>query len=148
MNYLYEKVAYLRGLAEGMEINDDTNEGKLLLNILEVLEDFADSMDLLDDKVKELNDYMEAIDEDLGDVEDEIFDEIEDDEEYEDIDFIEIECPNCHEIIYLDEDFMDKDDEDNEIICPNCHENITIEENYDENECNGGCCDHSHYHDS
>jgi len=149
LNYLYEKVAYLKGLAEGMEINDETKEGKLLLSILDAFEDFADSIEILDNKVEELHDYVEAIDEDLSDIEDELFDEIddEDDEEYEDIDFIEVECPNCHEILYLDEDFMCRDDEDNEVICPSCREKIVIDENccndYEEN-----CCNHSNHHDS
>ena len=38
MAYLSEQVAYLRGLADGMKIDDSTNEGKLLLKIVDVLE--------------------------------------------------------------------------------------------------------------
>ena len=36
-----EKVAYLKGLAEGMELNTDKKEGKLLAAIIDVLEDIA-----------------------------------------------------------------------------------------------------------
>ncbi|HHY90770.1 MAG TPA: hypothetical protein GX503_03820 [Clostridiales bacterium] len=141
MNQLYEKVAYLKGLAEGMGIKDDTKEGKLLLSILEAFEEFADSIEMLDNEVAELHDYVEAIDEDLSDIEEELFGEDdEDDEEYEDIDFVEVECPHCHEILYLDEDFMCNDDEENEVICPNCREKIVI----DENCCNDDDDEHNH----
>ena len=34
-----ERVAYLKGLAEGMELNTDKREGKLLAAIIDVLED-------------------------------------------------------------------------------------------------------------
>ena len=36
-----ERVAYLKGLAEGMELNTDKREGKLLAAIIDVLEDIA-----------------------------------------------------------------------------------------------------------
>lgn len=146
MNYLYERVAYLRGLAEGMEVSDESKEGKLLLNIIDILEDFADAIDELKEEVTDLDEYVETLDEDLADVEDEVFGELEedeDDEEDEDIDFVEVECPNCHEVIYLDEDLI-YNEEDSEVICPSCHEKIHIEE-CDEHDHSHGCCGHHHH---
>lgn len=119
MNTIREKVSYVRGLADGLEIKDDTKEGKVIISILEVLDDIADAIETLDSSQSELDEYVDAIDEDLADVEDEVFGEDECDE---DDGFIEIECPNCHETVYLDEDLFD--DEDEEIVCPNCHEPI------------------------
>ena len=42
MDYLLQKVAYLRGLVDGLEIEESTKEGKVLLNIVDTLEVFAD----------------------------------------------------------------------------------------------------------
>jgi DNA-directed RNA polymerase subunit delta len=47
MKYLYERVSYLRGLADGLQISEDTKEGKLLIQIVDVLEDFADAVNEL-----------------------------------------------------------------------------------------------------
>ena len=44
MKYLYEEVAYLKGLAEGLEISKETKEGKIIHKIIDVLESFADSI--------------------------------------------------------------------------------------------------------
>ena len=44
MKYLYEEVAYLKGLAEGLEISKETKEGKIIHKIIDVLENFADSI--------------------------------------------------------------------------------------------------------
>jgi signal transduction histidine kinase len=122
METIRQKVSYIRGLADGLDIKDSTKEEKVLKVIIDVLEDIADAIEDLDSAQVELDEYVEAIDEDLADVEEEIYGE-----EAEDGDdgFVEVECPNCHETVYLDEDLYD--DEDEEIICPNCHEPIHIE---------------------
>ena len=44
MDYLYQRVSYLKGLAEGLGIDEESKEGKLLLHIIDALEDFADVM--------------------------------------------------------------------------------------------------------
>ena len=49
-----EKVAYLRGLADGLKLTDTTAEGKVLLNVIEVLDDLALSVTDLEDAVEEL----------------------------------------------------------------------------------------------
>lgn len=140
MNYLYERVSYLRGLADGMELSEESKEGKLLLNMLDVLEDFADAINEIHDDVKDLDDYVETIDEDLAVVEDEVFEEIADEDfDEDDIDFIEFKCPNCKEIIYLDENLLNNRDDETEIICPSCHEKVYVEESCDHDNC---CCNH------
>lgn len=86
MDYLFQKVSYLQGLADGLEVDETTNEGKLLLQIIDVLGEFAEVLDeVIEDQV-DLEDYVNFIDEDLADLEDEIY-EIDDDyEDYDDID--------------------------------------------------------------
>ena len=120
MDYLFERVAYLRGLRDGSGFSEDTKEGKVLLEIVDILGEFADSIVELADKQDELEEYAEAIDEDLSDLEDDFYDD--EDEDDDGIDFIEISCPSCGEEIEIDEDLLY--DEESDIICPVCDEVI------------------------
>jgi len=123
MDTIKQKVSYIRGLVDGLEIDESTKEGKVLLAIIDALEEIADGIEDMDAAYAELDDYVEAIDEDLADLEKEVYgDECDDDD---DDGFIEVKCPNCNETVYLDEDLFD--DEDEEIMCPNCHEPIHFE---------------------
>lgn len=140
MEYLYERVSYLKGLAEGLKIDESTDQGKLVTKIIDVLSDFADAINELSDTQNELDEYVEAIDEDLSNVEDEIYGDEDDscgfDEDEEDYDYIELECPHCKETVYLDEDLVESGEQ---LICPNCHEAIELETGCEH--CDG---DHSH----
>ena len=69
MDYLIEKVAYLKGLMDGLEIDDRTNEGKILVNIVDILHDIVHEIDDLNASKDELDEYIQTIDEDLSDVE-------------------------------------------------------------------------------
>ena len=117
MKHLYEEVAYLKGLAEGLEISNDNKEGKIIHKIVDVLESFADAIVELEEEQIELIDYVESIDEDLADIEDDIYEEDEDDEDDE-FNYIEMECPSCNDFVEIDEDLLY--DEDVDIVCPNC----------------------------
>lgn len=110
---LKEKVAYLVGLAEGLNL-EESKEAKLLNNIIDVLQDFAEAVQELDELYNELEEYLEAIDTDLEDLETDYYETDEDE-----TDFFEFQCPNCNETVYLDESLMDE-----EIFCPNCHNKI------------------------
>jgi hypothetical protein len=138
MNYLKEKVAYLKGLADGMQISDATNEGKLLKAIIDVLEDVAISVDDVEEVQEQLSEQMDEMDEDLAEIERLVFDdecdceECEDDDDGEDDDEVnEFDCPNCGESIVLEEAFINKDS----ILCPHCHKEIEIEWTCDCEEC-------------
>lgn len=102
-----EKVAYLKGLMEGMNLNADSNEGKLFLAIADVLDEIALEVEDLTDEVMELGDGLDVISDDLGDVEDIVYDEDEDDYEDEEDDEDDEEecyattCPECEEEIFL-----------------------------------------------
>lgn len=135
MSYLKEKVAYLKGLAEGMHINETTNEGKLLKAIIDVLEDVALSVEDIEEIQDELGQQVDTIDEDLAEIEKVVYDEegcdcgCEDDEDTE----ADIQCPHCKEDITIDLD--DIDDEKSTIECPKCHEDIQIEWDCSCDEC-------------
>lgn len=127
MKYLYERVSYLRGLADGLQIDEDTKEGKLFLQIVDVMEEFSDAINELAEAHDELDEYVECIDEDLAEVEEEVFDDYYyDDYDYDEgEDFIEVECPNCEHTVFVEEEVIE--DNDTDIICPNCHEPIYLE---------------------
>ncbi len=127
MKYLYEEVSYLKGLAEGLNISKETNEGKIIHKIIDVLDSFADSIVELDEQQCDLAEYVESIDEDLSDIEDDIYDE-EIDEDGDNLSFIEMECPNCNDLVEVDEALLYDDEVD--VVCPNC--NLTILSSDDE----------------
>ncbi len=138
MKYLYEEVAYLKGLAEGLEISKETKEGKIIHKIVETLESFADAIVELEEEQTDLAEYIESIDEDLADVEDDIYEDEEFDEEddEEGLSFIEMECPNCSDLVEIDEDLLYDDEVD--IVCPNCQAIIISADEEDDCSC---CCD-------
>lgn len=112
-----EKVAYLKGLMEGMKVDTDSNEGKLFAAIVDVLDEIALEIEDLTDEVVELGDGMDVISDDLSDVEDIVYDEDdEDDEDDEEEECYATTCPECEEEIYFDDTML----EDGEIECPNC----------------------------
>ena len=117
-----ERVAYLKGLAEGMELNTEKREGKLLSAILDVLEDIALELEDIREEQAELADGLDAVSDDLEDVEDAVFED-EYDEEDEDEDCYATTCPTCGETIYFDESIL----EDGEVLCPNCGEKLEFD---------------------
>lgn len=143
MDELIKKVSYLKGFADGLDINEKTDEGKLLKKVVEALEEISDAVCDLALEHDELCEQVDAIDEDLGDLEDEIYGDDDDDcccgcdDDDEDIECFEIECPNCKETICIDESFFD--DEDKPIICPNCHKEIELDFSCDCDSCDDGC---------
>lgn len=140
MKYLYEEVAYLKGLAEGLEISKETKEGKIIHKIVEVLDSFADAIVELEEEQIDLIEYVESIDEDLADMEDDIYDdEDSEDDEDENYSYVEMECPNCSDLVEIDEDLLYNDEID--IVCPNCKAIILSSDDDDDSyiECCG--CD-------
>jgi len=129
---LTEKVAYIKGLAEGLALDKETKEGKLIDAILDVLEDVAYDIADLEENALDLAEEIDAISDDLADVEEVVFEE--DDEDYDDYDdeddMITVVCPACNEEIIVDEDILEL----GEIECPNCGENLEFEFDDDDEE--------------
>lgn len=112
-----EKIAYLKGLMEGMNVDTESNEGKLFAAVVDVLDEIALEVEDLTDEVMELGDGLDVISDDLSDVEDIVYDdEDDDDEEDEEEECYATTCPECEEEIFFDDTML----EDGEIICPNC----------------------------
>ena len=83
---LKEKVAYIKGMMEGMEFDTATKEGKLLAAVVDVLEEMAKEVTNIDEDVDTLYDEVDAMSEDLEDVENFLFDEDGGDEDEDDYD--------------------------------------------------------------
>lgn len=120
MGNLKEKVAYLQGLTQGLNVSDHSSEGKLLLNIIDVLDDMADEMQTMSLAQEDLEEYVETMDEDLTDLEEEVYEEelIDTDTDIDD-DFVEVDCPVCHETVTFESEILDEDDAV-EVTCPYC----------------------------
>ena len=131
-----EKVAYIKGLAEGLSLDEKTAEGKVLAAIIDVLGDVASAIAGLKEDTEYLDAYVEELDEDLGALEEECYDCCCDDDcccdEDDDCcccddDFVEVECPECGETVCLD-DTIDLE----KITCPACGAEFS---------CICDCCD-------
>ena len=68
-----EKVAYIKGLAEGLSLDEKTPEGKVLASIIDVLDDMAKAISGLKEDTEYLDAYVEEIDEDLGTLEEDYY---------------------------------------------------------------------------
>ncbi|MBO4524844.1 CD1247 N-terminal domain-containing protein [Ruminococcus sp.] len=150
---LTEKMSYLKGLIDGLEIDTSTKEGKVLLQMSEVMSELVLYVDDLQSQVDELTELCDILDEDLGQVEDDFYDcdecdgdcdECDDDDWDDEYDFdddddglYEITCPTCGDTILLDEGMI----EEGSMNCPNCNEllefdydDLTIEDFEDKDE--------------
>ena len=115
-----EKVAYLKGLAEGLNLDTDSKEGKLFAAIIDVLDSMVDEIADMQDEMVDIEDGLDAVSDDLSEVEESLY-ELDDEDEWDDEDEDEEDCfmttcPECEEEVYFDESIL----EDGEVVCPNC----------------------------
>ena len=136
-----EKVAYIKGLAEGLELDNDSKEGKILAAIIDVLGDITEEICDIEDGCDALMEQIDAVDEDLSYVEEIIYGDDDEcdcdccDGDCEDDDQLyEVECPACNDVIYLDEDMLCEGG----IACPNCGTDLEFDFDCD---CDCDCCD-------
>ena len=139
-----EKSAYLKGLMDGLSLNKESDEGKMIAAIVDLLGDMAKRIADIEETTIAISDELDEIEEDLDAIEDFILDEEEDYEDDEDLwddedeDFeegfefgdeettiYEVECA-CGEIIDFDEEVL----EQGSMTCPNCGE--TLEFSFDD----------------
>ncbi len=133
-----EKIAYIKGLAEGLSLDEATKEGKILAAIIDLLGDITEEICDIEDGCDELMEQIDAVDEDLASLEEIIYEDDEcdccDDDDCDccDDEVYEIECPACNDVIYLDEDMLAEEG----MTCPNC--GTELEFDFD---CDCDCCD-------
>lgn len=139
---MMESVAYLKGLAQGLDIDGTSKEGKLFAAIIDVLDEMAASITDVEEVCDELDELVDIIDEDLGAIEEDFYSE-DDDDDYDmsDDDLYEVTCPSCDNVVYLDEEMI----LDGEIECPECGEKLEFD--LDDCCCGDHDCDCGHNHD-
>jgi formylmethanofuran dehydrogenase subunit E len=118
-----EKVAYLKGLAEGLDLDTTkSKEGKLISVMIGILEEVGLSLEDLEENSQALGEEIDALSDDLADVESIVYDEDEDDLDDED-DFFEVECPNCEEPLVIDDEALSE----GVVVCPNCETKFALD---------------------
>ena len=146
---LTEKIAYIKGLAEGLALDENKPEVKLINAIIDLLDDIAYDVQDMEELYDELSAQVEEIDEDLSDVESELYDDedydddFDDDDDYDEDDvFYEVTCGACGKKINVSEDVL----LEGEINCPNCGEVLEFdfsdlfdEDDEDDEDCDEDC---------
>ena len=136
-----EKSAYLKGLMDGLNLNTEAGEGKMIAAIVDLLGDVTRTLTDVEETTIAISDELDEIEEDLDAIEDYILDEEDEDEDWDDEDWddeddfedfdegfeygdedstiYEVKC-TCGEVINFDEETL----EEGSMVCPNCGETL------------------------
>lgn len=144
---LTEKVAYIKGLTEGLKLDEKKDEVKVINEIISLLENMASSVTDIEECLDDMSEQLDAVDEDLAELEDDFCEVLEDEcgcgcdskdaeDDWED-EFYEVTCPSCGEEICVEEDVLLC----GEIECPKCAELLEFDFSslMDEDDCGCGC---------
>lgn len=128
-----EKSAYLKGLAEGLGLDPQKPETKIINALLELVSDMSQKITELEHDVEVLNDYADELDEDLGFVEEFLYEDDEDDEDFDDEDDCDFDCEHCdHGDLCLGDEADDEEEDGFRcVMCPACSEKIYFDESMD-----------------
>ena len=136
MSELTNRASYLKGLADGLNLDTEKAEGKLINELINLVCDMSDELEALDDEQAFVADKIDEIEDVIEIMGDEIY---ADDCDCDDEDLYTIVCDKCGAEI----DFTDEDIDDivtGDFVCPDCGE--VIELDFDECDCGCDCgCD-------
>ena len=128
-----EKVAYLKGLMEGMKIDEDSDNGKLFVLIADILDELSNNVADLEHYTAELTEQVDAVDEDLNALEEDFYDAWDDEDDCDcdcgcdccdcDEEYYDVTCPSCGEDFEVDEDTL----LDGGVECPACGEHLEFD---------------------
>ena len=112
-----EKSAYLKGLMDGLNLDTEAAEGKMISAIVDLLGDLTKKVTDIEDTTIAISDELDEIEEDLDAIEDFIMDEEDDYDDFDDDD--DDEYYDDDEDEYDDEgfDFGDEDSTIYEVVC-------------------------------
>lgn len=133
MSELTNRASYLKGLADGLKLDTDKAEGKLINELINLVSDMSEEIEAIDDEQAFVADKIDEIEDVIEIMGDEIY---ADDCDCDDEDLYTVVCDKCGaEIDFTDEDIDDIVSGD--FICPDCGEIIEL----DFDECDCGCED-------
>ncbi|MBE6590377.1 MAG: hypothetical protein E7643_09400 [Ruminococcaceae bacterium] len=136
---LTERAAYIKGLAEGLELDKESKEGKIIAALMELCTDMASEIASIKEDIEEidegldyLDEYVEELDDDLQAVEDYLDEECEDEDDsydFSDDDFdgdfdCDGDCEACDGCDCENDDYY-------EIVCPSCGETVCFDQELD-----------------
>lgn len=142
---LTEKISYIRGLCDGLNLDNSKSEVKVINAIVELLDDMAFAVSDMQELYDELSAQVDEIDEDLANVESDIYDDdcdcddcCDDDFDDEENPFYEVTCGSCGQKLNVSEDVL----LEGEIECPNCGEVLEFDFSnlFDEDGCRSDGC--------
>ena len=117
-----EKAAYLKGLIDGLGIDENTKEGKVIKAMRELLSEMAETVDSIDEDVTHAYDQINDLSEELEDLEADLYEDEDAEDEEDDSDdkaeadddddnadvagepYYEVACPACGKTVYVSED--------------------------------------------
>ena len=142
-----EKSAYIKGLMDGLNLDTEKAEGKLIAALVDLMGDVTKKLTNVEDTTIAISDELDEIEEDLDAIEDYILDEEDEDyyddeddfDDYDEEDFedegfdfgdedstiYEVKCA-CGNVIAFDEETL----EEGSIVCDECGE--TLEFTFDD----------------
>ena len=121
MMNLTEKVAYLKGLMEGLKLDEKDDTVKVIKAVIEVLDDMALTVADLDDEVELIGAQLDEVDDDLAALEDDFYEDYSDEDYGEEM--FEVVCPACGETVYFEDSALD----DDYVVCPACGEKLEFD---------------------
>lgn len=129
MMNLTEKVAYLKGLVEGLKLDEKDDTVKVINAIIDVLDDMALTVADLDDEVELIGAQLDEVDDDLALLEDDFYEDGVDEDNFGE-EMFEVVCPACGETVYFEDSAID----DDFVVCPACGEKLEFDFDLDEEE--------------
>ena len=132
---IMKRVAYLKGLAEGLELGQHTKEEKIIAVMIDILENISAELEEVKNDVLALDDDVDQLSENMHELEDTLLGTEDEAESEEEPQFFELACPRCNNELTIDADMLEL----GAINCPNCNETLEFDlDDDDEHGC--GCC--------
>ena len=130
MKHIKDRISYIKGLMNELEFDENSKEGLIFNELLNLVEGLSLKVD---ETREELEEYVDSIDNELLEIKRDFYDYDDLDEELKsfqsggddensDVEYEEIKCSSCNEIIYIDKSIID---EGQQVLCPCCH-NIIV----------------------
>lgn len=125
-----ERASYLKGLAEGIELDSSKPEHKLIGALVEAIGEISNELQDLRRDLADLSESYELLDEEVGLLWDETEDMQIDDEGCghdcccsDEFEQLELDCPACGEPVHITDDMFS----DGQFACPHCGEALEID---------------------